>query len=199
MPFFRNKLVWSPVELDYLKANRDQLDTNQLSLALAKSRNAVKNKLLELDGKLKPKKASPKRTNIGKRKDLNKFFRSSWEANLARYLRSTNQAWEYEPKVFTFAGVKHGTVSYCPDFRLIQGTAVNADQWIEVKGFMDGKSKTQIRRFKKNFPEEFKRLRAVVGSPNTAAAKFFASMDVPIFAFYNELNKQCRNTIPGWE
>lgn len=193
MAFFRSKITWSPVEVDYLKANRETIDINQLSLALAKSRNAVKNKLLELDGKLVVKKASKKRTNIGKRKDLGKFFRSSWEANLARYLRSLNVGYEYEPKVFTFEGVKHGTVSYCPDFRTVDG------QWIECKGFLDGKSKTQIRRFKKQYPEEFKKLMAVVGSPSTAAAKFFVSMGVPIFAHYNQLNKACKDTIPNWE
>ena len=191
MPFFRNKISWSPVELDYLKANRDT-DMNQLSLALGKSRNAVKNKLLEIDGKLIPKKANKKRTNIGKRKDLGIFMRSSWESNLARYLKSINVSFQYEAEVFTFPGVKHGTVSYCPDFKTV-------DSWIECKGFLDGKSKTQIRRFKKHYPEEFKKLKAVVGSHSTAAAKFFTSMGVPIFAYYNELNKTCKDTIINWE
>jgi hypothetical protein len=193
MPFFRNKVTWSPVEIDYLKANREMMDTNQLSLALAKSRNAVKNKLLEIDGKLVPKASTKKRTNIGKRTDLNKFFRSSWEANLARYFVSTNQPYHYEAQVFTFPGVKHGTVSYCPDFKLADGT------WIEVKGHADGKTKTQIRRFKKHYPEEFKKLKCVVGSDKTAAAKFFKSMGVPVLVYYNELNKQFRKVIPSWE
>lgn len=192
MPFFRNKVVWSPVELDYLKANRDTTDINQLSLSLAKSRNAVKNKLLELDGKLKPKAANKKRTNIGKRPDLGKFFRSSWEANIARYLNANGYTYDYEPQVFTFP-YKHGTVSYCPDFKLGDGT------WIEVKGFMDGRSKTQIRRFKKHYPEEFKKLKIVVGSENTAAAKFFKAMDIPVFKFYNALNKKYRHEIQFWE
>jgi hypothetical protein len=192
MPFFRNKVVWSPVELDFLKANRDTIDLNQLSLSLAKSRNAVKNKLLELDGKLVPKKSSKKRTNIGKRADLGKFFRSSWEANIARFLKHQNMKWEYEPQVFTYP-YKHGTVSYCPDFKLGDGT------WIEVKGFMDGRSKTQIRRFKKHYPEEFKKLRVVVGSDNTAAAKFFKEMGVPVWQLYNSLNKKYRHEIQSWE
>lgn len=191
--FFRNKITWSPVEIDYLKLHREDMDENQLSLALAKSRNAIKNKLLEIDGKFNPKKASKKRTNIGRRKDLDKFFRSSWESNLARYLITSGAGYEYEPQVFTFPGVKHGTLSYCPDFRLNDGT------WVEVKGFIDSKGKTQIRRFKKHFPEEFKKLKAVVGSENTAAAKFFKEMEVPIFAYYNELNKRCKKIIPSWE
>ncbi len=193
MGFFRNKVTWSPVEIDFLKANRDTIDTNQLSLALAKSRNAVKNKLLELDGKLVVKAAGKKRTNIGKRKDLGEFFRSSWEANVARWLKSKALSYEFEPRVFTFEGVKHGTVSYCPDFKLADGT------WIEVKGMLDGRDKTRVRRFKKHYPEEFKKLVAVVGSPSTSAAKFFVSMGVPILAHYNQLNKACKDTIPNWE
>lgn len=191
MPFFRNKVTWSPVEIDYLKIHRSE-DQNQLSLALGKSRNAVKNKLLELDGKLKPKIANKKRTNIGRRKDLNKFFRSSWEANLARYLVASGHGYTYEPQVFTYP-YKHGTVSYCPDFKLNDGT------WVEVKGFMDGKSKVQIRRFKKHYPEEFKKLKCVIGSANTAAAKFFEKEGVPVFYYYNELNKKYRHEIPSWE
>src|SRR3990167_2032527 len=153
--FFRSKVVWSPVELQFLKDNRVTMETNQLSLSLSKSRNAIKNKLLEIDGKLVPKASSKKRTNIGKREDLGIFVRSNWEANFLRYLKLSNIQYQYESKVFMFPGVKYGTVSYCPDVRLQDGT------WIEIKGFCDRKSKTQIRRFKKYFPEEFARLKVV--------------------------------------
>ena len=193
MGFFRGKIIWSPVELDFLKVNRENTDINQLSLALAKSRNAVKNKLLEIDGKLKPKSASKKRTNIGKRADLGGFFRSSWEANFARWLKHSGIEYEYEPQVFTFPGVKHGTVSYCPDFKLNDGT------WVEVKGFLDGKSKTQIRRFKKHYPEEAKKLMAIVGSVNTSAARFFIEEGISVMQYYNELNKVCKKQILNWE
>ena len=193
MPFFRNKVIWSIVEIDYLKAHRNDTDENQLSLALYKSRNAIKNKLLELDGKLKPKKASKKRTNIGKRKDLGIFCRSNWEANTLRYLKDLGLKFQYEPEVFTFPGVKHGTVSYCPDIKLEDGT------WIEVKGFLDGRGKTQIRRFKKHFPKEFTKLKVIVASDKTAAAKFFQELNIPVFAYYNQMNKENKDRIPNWE
>lgn len=191
--FFRNKITFSPVELDYLRANRDKIDINQLSLSLAKSRNAIKNKLLEFDGKLIPKKAGKKRTNIGKRKDLGLFVRSGWEANTLRYLNYHKIKWEYEPRVFTFPGIKHGTLSYCPDILLEDGT------WLEVKGFLDGKGKTQIRRFKRFFPDEFKKLKVITGSPSTSASKFFDSLGIPVFGYYNEMNKENKDKILGWE
>lgn len=192
MPFFRNKIVWSLVEVEYLKQHRKE-DINQLSLALSKSRNAIKNKLLELDGKKLPTKASKKRTNIGKRKDLGVFMRSNWESNLARWFNYSGHTWQYEPQVFVFKGVKHGTVSYCPDF------LIDNQYYVEVKGFLDGKSKTALRRFKKLYPEEFKRLLAVPGSSKTQAAKFFQELGVPIFVYYNELKKDYASVLPNWE
>ena len=190
--FRRGKVVWSPVEIDYLKAHRDDMTANQLSLALAKTRAALKRKLDELDGKVVSKAKKNKKSMIGKRLDLNQFFRSNWEANVARWFNYKNKTWEYEPKVFVFQDIKHGTVSYCPDFKV--GTL-----WVEVKGYLDPKGKTAIRRFKKYYPKEFKKLRAIVGSPNTQAAKFFKEMGVPIMAYYNDLKKKHSKTIEHWE
>jgi hypothetical protein len=191
MPFFR-VAIWSPVEIEYLKKNRDQMSENQLSLALAKSRNAIKRKCMELDGKIVPGAKKNKKSMIGKRPDLNQFFRSNWEANLARYLALQKITWVYEPKVFFFDKIKHGTVSYCPDFQLLDGS------YIEVKGFLDGKGRTAINRFKKFYPEEFKKLKVVVASPNVKAAKFFQTLGVPVYIYYNDLKKM-KDKIEHWE
>jgi hypothetical protein len=191
MAFFRGKVVWSPVELDYLKEKRSTESINQLSLALAKSRHAVKVKLDEFDGKASTKKMS-KRSVIGKRKDLGQFFRSNWEANMARWFNYQGISWAYEPEVFVFKGIRKGTISYCPDFKIDDG-------WVEVKGMLEPKGKTAIKRFKKHFPEEFKKLKAVVGRRGTDADKFFASIGVPILAYINELDKEFKKVIAYWE
>lgn len=188
-----NKVVWSPVEEAYLKEHRDDMSVNQLGLALAKSRNAITRKLAEMDGKPITKKLS-KRSVIGRRDDLNQFFRSNWEANCARWFNHKGKKWAYEPNVFSFLehGIKRGTVSYCPDFKV--GTL-----WVEVKGFLDTKGKTAVRRFKKFYPQEFKKLRAIVGRPGTSADKFFKEMGVPIMAYMSDLNKKFKNELPHWE
>lgn len=94
------------------------------------------------------------RAKGGKRKDLNDiYFRSSWEANIARYYNFIGVKWEFEPKTFVFKDIKRGSVSYTPDFYLPE-----EDRWIEVKGWMDGKSKTKLKRFKNQYPEEYKKL-----------------------------------------
>lgn len=194
--FFKS-VTWSPCEVDYLKANRETRSVNELSLYLAKSRNAIKNKLAELDGKVTSKIKKNKISRIGKRDDIVKngkaqFFRSSWEANIARWLTSKGITWEYEPKVFVFEKIKHGTVSYCPDFE-------SEGSWIEIKGMLDGHSATALRRFKKFYPEEFKKLKAVVGRRNTKADKFFQKLGVPILAYINELDKEYKTQIEHWE
>lgn len=189
--FRRNQAQWSPVEIEYLKAHRNQLPINQLTVALAKSRNAIQKKCDELDGKVITK-AMNKRSVIGRRDDLNHFFRSGWEANVCRWFNHQKIKWEYEPKAFYFEGIKHGTVSYCPDFKL-------HGKWVEVKGMLDNKSKTAVRRFKKFYPEEFKKLHAIVGRPGTKADQFFKEMGVPIMAYMNELNKKYKDKLEHWE
>lgn len=78
-----------------------------------------------------------------------KYFRSRWEANYARYLeflKTSNQIkdWQHEAKVFWFDGIKRGCMSFLPDFQI---TELNDSlAYHEVKGWMDDRSKTKIRR-----------------------------------------------------
>jgi len=85
------------------------------------------------------------------------YFRSKWEANYALYLDflvKNNQikGWDFEPDTFMFEAIKLGTRSYTPDFRIIE----NNDEVIyhEVKGYMDSRSKTKLKRFAKYYPDE---------------------------------------------
>lgn len=85
------------------------------------------------------------------------YFRSTWEKKYAFYLewlKGVGQvaSWEHEPKTFWFEAIKRGTRSYLPDFKVtrLDGT----HHWVEVKGFMDARSKTKLKRFKKYYPNE---------------------------------------------
>ena len=114
---------------------------------------------------------------VGRRADLDgRFFRSSWEANYARYLnwlKANGQIvdWEYEPKTFVFEVIKRGTRAYTPDFRVTFGSHY---EWHEVKGWMDAKSATRLARMAKYYPEE----RVVVVGPEwfKAAARNIAPL-----------------------
>lgn len=85
------------------------------------------------------------------------YFRSRWEANYARYLewlRSIGEinSWEHEPHTFWFEGIRRGCVSYLPDFRVVNNDG--SVQWHEVKGWMDARSKTVLKRMAKYHPKE---------------------------------------------
>lgn len=87
---------------------------------------------------------------------INKYYRSRWEANYARYLQWLKErgeiiSWAHEPKIFWFEGIKRGTVSYLPDFCVIEKTG--KEEYHEVKGWMDARSITKIKRMAKYYPD----------------------------------------------
>ena len=114
----------------------------------------------------------------GKRQDLNNtYFRSSWEANIARFYNFAGVKWQYEPREFVFDKIKRGPcISYTPDFYLPE-----EDKWVEVKGWMDDRSKTKLARFQRYYPQEYLKLQ-VIGSKE-----------------YRAIEKDCKNLVPGWE
>lgn len=85
------------------------------------------------------------------------YAKSKAEYRFANYLEFLKKNvsikdWEYEPKTFWFEGIKRGVCSYKPDFRIVEND--ESHWWAEVKGYMDAKSKTKIKRFAKYFPQE---------------------------------------------
>jgi len=84
------------------------------------------------------------------------YFRSQWEANYARYLmflmdKGSIQRWEYEPETFWFDKIKRGVRSYLPDFKVWE-TIDSEPYYVEVKGYMDSKSKTKLKRMAIYYP-----------------------------------------------
>ena len=60
-------------------------------------------------------------------------------------------SWKYESKTFWFEAIRRGVRSYKPDFEVELN---NGDiEYHEVKGWMDAKSKTKLKRMKKYYPE----------------------------------------------
>lgn len=73
----------------------------------------------------------------GYRKDLGHYVRSSWEANVARWLIFNKYTYEYEPETFLFDGF-----SYTPDFYV-----PSLNQYIEVKGHWRDGSRKKVDAF----------------------------------------------------
>jgi len=98
----------------------------------------------------------------GRRADLaDRYFRSSWEANYARFLNfqvkhGLISSWDYECKTFIFETIKRGTRSYLPDFLVTFHDG--RQEWHEVKGWMDQKSKTRLARMARHYPNEVVRV-----------------------------------------
>jgi hypothetical protein len=83
------------------------------------------------------------------------FLRSKWERNIACYLdylvaHEAIKDWDYEADTYWFDGVKRGTNSYKPDFKVFNNDG-SFEYW-EVKGQMDSKSATKLKRMQKYHP-----------------------------------------------
>ena len=116
-------------------------------------------------------------TKGGKRADLGGvYFRSAWEANIARYFNLMRIKWEYEPMEFKFEKISRGCTTYKPDFFLPE-----TKTWVEVKGYMDQRSRTKLDRFKRYYPEEAKNLILIDGTE------------------YRRIQRDFKNRIEGWE
>lgn len=79
------------------------------------------------------------------------FMRSSWELNYAHYLNwlvtlKQIAGWKYESAVFWFEKIRRGVRSFKPDFEV---TLLNGGtEFHEVKGWMDDKSRTKLKRMR---------------------------------------------------
>lgn len=111
------------------------------------------------------------------------YARSLWEANYARYLQFLKERtgevkeWDHEPETFWFDGLKRGCVSYLPDFKVLRWDGTY--EYHEVKGWMDARSVTKIKRMAKYFPQ--------------------VKLVVIDSARYKALSIQCRKLVPNWD
>ena len=140
----------------------------------------------------------------GYRKDLKQFFRSKMEANVARYFNLRECKWEYEPVEYFFNKIKRGQRYYKPDFIIY---SADTHFLIEVKGYFRPEDKTKLKRFKKNYPEEFNKLKFVIpdkyarDKANGEMIKFICDdlgIDFEEIISYKEIEKYGK-LILGWE
>jgi predicted nuclease of restriction endonuclease-like RecB superfamily len=132
-------------------------------------------------------------TKTGARADLGGLIvRSNWEANVARVFTIHGIKFEFEPTKFYFP-IKRGTKVYIPDFYLPA-----TDEYIEVKGFFDDKSRIKIKRFKKYFPDEFERLIMIISKSSSRAKKIATDLGVKTVLYYEDF-KVYKPIISTWE
>lgn len=83
------------------------------------------------------------------------YLRSKAELKFAQRLEFLKEykiidLWEYEPQVFYFEGIKRGVTNYKPDFMTKDQHGI---KYYEVKGYLDPRSITKIKRFIKYYPD----------------------------------------------
>ena len=120
-------------------------------------------------------------------------MRSNWEANFARICNVYEIDFEFEPKIFTFP-VKRGTKGYTPDFYFEK-----TEDWIELKGYLDDKSKIKIKRFKRYYPEEFSKFTMIISRYSNEAKSFASQLEVPNVIFYEDIKDYYANILYKWE
>jgi len=86
-------------------------------------------------------------------------------------------AWEYEPDTFWFLHIRRGTRSYTPDFKIHNNDGTV--EYHEAKGWMNPKSKTQLKRM----------------------AKYHPSVKIVLIDkdAYRAIARQAKRLIPNWE
>lgn len=135
-------------------------------------------------------------TRTGARADLGGIVcRSSWESDVLRVLQLWKIDFLFEPTVFEFPENAQGRKSaYLPDIYLTK-----TDEYIEVKGMLDGRGRQKLRKFKKHYPVEFSKLTVIISKNNKANKYFFTKLGVNTILYYENLVKLFADKIVLWE
>lgn len=132
-------------------------------------------------------------TKTGYRQDIGINVRSNWEANFIRVLNIYKIDYQFEPTVFSFP-IKRGTKGYTPDFFFSRD-----QRWVEIKGYLDDKSKIKIKRFKRYYPDEFARFTCLISRYSNDAKSFMHALEVPNIIFYEDMRDEYKQYILNWE
>jgi hypothetical protein len=142
------------------------------------------------------------RAKKGPRPDIHPTysFKSRTEANFARILVHLRVEWKYEERAFTFDNFGYKTK---PFIYIIDFETPNKDfhgcQWIEVKGYMDAKSRNKLRRLKKCYPQDAANTLVVIYSDHNKKDIEFCDKLGYKYIFYNQLTDKYAASIPTWE
>lgn len=154
-------------------------------------RKARSERSREIMKKLMSGKNAFSRTKSGIREDLGIYMRSNWEANYARILNLENKKWEYEKNVFLLNTEKDGRKDYTIDF-------TTEDGFVEVKGWLDQKSKKTLKMFKESCPSDFDKTTLVIDKKDDKTHIWLKRLGIRNFIFYKDLRNKYKEKII-WE
>lgn len=135
-------------------------------------------------------------TKTGARADLGGIIaRSSWEADVMRILNAHKIEFLFEPVEFRFPADTRGRMhAYLPDIYLIK-----EDEYIEVKGYLDARGRSKLRKFKKYYPEHCNKLTVIISKSSKDNKAFFKKLGVKNILYYEHLSQLYKTKITTWE
>lgn len=151
------------------------------------------------------------RTKKGVRKDIHPTysFKSATEANFARIMDFLGLKWKYEERAFTFTqpngeSYKNKPHIYVMDFEILPSRKKKPPKgfqagWVEVKGYMDARSRSKLRRYKKCYPEDAAKTTIVIYAKSKKKDIEFCEKLGFDYIFFDELAKEYEPQIPTWE
>ncbi len=71
--------------------------------------------------------------------------------------------------------------------------------WVEIKGYLDDKSKIKLKRFKRYYPDEFENFTCVISKYSNDAKNFMKELEVPNIIFYEDFRDYYSEYIVHWE
>jgi len=71
--------------------------------------------------------------------------------------------------------------------------------WVELKGYLDAKSMTKIKRFKRYYESEFNKLTFIISKYSTDGKNFAAELEIPRVIFYEDIRSFYSDKILIWE
>jgi hypothetical protein len=71
--------------------------------------------------------------------------------------------------------------------------------WVEIKGYLDDKSKIKLKRFKRYYKKEFDKLTFIISKYSTDAKNFAQEIEIPNVMFYEDIRSAYADKIFYWE
>jgi hypothetical protein len=70
---------------------------------------------------------------------------------------------------------------------------------VELKGYLDEKSKIKLKRFKRYYEEDFNKLVFIISKYSNDGKRFAAEIEIPRVIYYEDIRSFYADKIPNWE
>lgn len=97
-------------------------------------------------------------------------------------------------QLFLLFQLKGGTKGYTPDFYIPLNSS-----WVEIKGYLDAKSMTKIRRFKRYYESEFDKLTFIISKYSSEGKDFALDVGIESVIFYEDIRSSYSHKLSIWE